>query len=115
VFRVEFFVDDKKLGNALRALTGLAADNPTVQPVVNAMKTNGKVKAKGNGDAVSLFADYAKENKFKEFAARDLKAFCKHAGWAESSASYFAKKLVDAHVLKKMGKGNQVRYAMVNA
>ena len=36
MFKVEFFVDDKRLGNALRALAGLAHGAPTAIPVVNA-------------------------------------------------------------------------------
>jgi hypothetical protein len=46
MFRITCFVDDTKVGAALRALTGVAKEQPKVEAVVNATVKGGKVVAK---------------------------------------------------------------------
>jgi hypothetical protein len=107
MFRVTFLCDDKKLAEALRGLTGLAAGSPDVQPVVNATLKNG-----GSDDAVTLFTQYLKEHKLKILTAADMKAFCKYAGRSPNSHSYFGRQFVGAGLLKRSGKGANINYTV---
>jgi hypothetical protein len=111
--RVEFFCEDKKLGTALRALTGLIVGQPTVQPVVNAQVKTGKLKAKTSGDPVSMFAQYVKDNKHTQIHAEDMRVFAKSIGRPTTSYGYYLKKMQDAGLLKKTGKGTASGYKVV--
>lgn len=44
MFRVEIFVDDRKLAECLRNLVGVAVDHPKVEPVVGAEVRRGKIR-----------------------------------------------------------------------
>jgi hypothetical protein len=112
MFRVSLFCDDKKLAEILRGLTGLAIGSPEVAPVVNGAKQNGKAVAAGNGDLFADFDNYVKKHKLKEITPAGMKMFAREIGRAESSHTYFAKRLVNAHLLKKTGKGAKVVYVV---
>ena len=114
MFRIECFVDDRRLAEALRALTGLAVGSPAVQPVVNAAKKNGAVVAAGRGDHPEMFLKYAKANKLDKFAATAMREYCLSHGMAATSYSYLAKQLVKAGVIKKSGKGTKATYTVVS-
>ena len=114
MFRIEAFVDDKKLGEALRALAGIAIGNPAVQPVVNAEEKDGKVVPSGNGSLPGAFANYVKRHKLGEFGPQEMKKFVKGMGKSESSANYFTKRLKELGLVKKAGgSGPRTRYAVV--
>jgi hypothetical protein len=113
VFKVNFFCDDKKLADALRALAGLAAGIPEVLPVVNAVHKNGKVQAQ-SGSMEEQFARYAKANSLTKFKAADVTGFCKVAGFAPASRSYLIKQLVKSHIVKKSGAGTSTVYTVVS-
>lgn len=112
MFRVSFFVDDKKLPGALRDLMGVAAGSPEVMPVVNGVEKGGKVVAAAKGETCDLFVAYAKKHKLEKIAAPQLRAFCKSIGSAETSYTYYGKQLVAAGCLKKHGKGSQTYYTV---
>jgi len=113
MFRIGFFVDDKKLAEALRSLQGVAIGAPEVQPVVNAVVKNGHAKPKGRGDTTQLFLDFAKKRKLDKFGSEAMKDFCREVGRAESSAVYYAKWLEDHGTIKRAGKdGLQNRFVV---
>ena len=110
MFRVSFFVDDKKLPGALRDLMGVASGPPEVNPVVNGELKNGKVVASTRGDSCTLFKTYAKKHKLTKIAAPQLREFVKSIGASETSYSYYAKQLVKEGCLKKVGTGSKTTY-----
>ena len=112
VFRVSFFVDDKKLPGALRDLAGVAAGHPEVQPVVNGEMKGGKVQAAGPGDNCALFMKYAKQHKLTRIAAPQLREFCKSIGASEASYSYLAGQLLKGGCIKKHGKAAKTYYTV---
>ena len=111
--RIEFFVKDNKVGEALRNLAGLAVGDPKVQPVVNGAIRKGKVVATNNGETVDMFLKYAKTKSMKEFTPKDLRAFAKSIGKSESSATYLSSQLVKNGVVKRTGNTTNTRYTLV--
>jgi hypothetical protein len=113
MFRVSFFVDDRKLGDSLRALAGMIQGSPEVQPVVNAeVGKNGKLAAKTSGTAAALFMDYLGRRKLKEVNAGVAQEFLKGIGRAPGSATYVIKKVIKLGGLKKTPgtKGSSTTY-----
>jgi hypothetical protein len=72
MFKIECFVDDKKLGQLLMALSGIAYD-VTPTPVVNAKRV-GKAVKQVAGSKLELLMTGLHSRKLKEFAAVDCKA-----------------------------------------
>ena len=113
MFRIEAFVDDKKLGEALRALAGIAIGNPAVQPVVNAEEKGGKVVPSGDGSLPSAFVEFVKARKLSEFGPQEMKKFVKGMGRSETSSTYFTQRLQALGLVKKVsGSGPRTRYAV---
>jgi hypothetical protein len=104
--RVEFFVEDRKLGTALRALVGVAHGAPTVTPVINAeAKPNGHIEARGEGTTEELLAIWLSANGYKKGAqvvARNIKEFNREHGKSEKSATYVLKKACEAGLMRRM-------------
>jgi hypothetical protein len=121
MFKIEIFVEDKKLAEALRGLVGLALEAPKVTPIVNAKAHKGKVVAATNGDPIELFQKYARDKALKDsVTVKDLKGFASSIGRSATSYSHFLNKLVEANILKKHkipGKkgANSMRYTLVNS
>jgi hypothetical protein len=111
ISRVEFFCDDKRVGEALRLLVGIAHGAPSVQPVTNAkVKGNGKdkklVAATPNGSAAELFARYLAETKAETITAALARQVMQQTGFAPNSYSYVFKILKEARAIKpEPGKG----------
>ena len=114
MFKVDFFVDDKRLGAALLALVGLAHGQPSVVPVVNIVKQgrNG-VAAKSDGSTVERFAEALKPMKGKTIIARDVGSMMRPLGLAHASRGYVLKQAVDAGLMKKSGKGSGTKYTVL--
>jgi hypothetical protein len=113
VFRVEFYVDDKRLGNALLALVGLAHGQPSVTPVVNAVKKgNGLDAVVKSGSSVERFAELLKSHKGEVLIARDVGKLMKPMGMSLSSKGYMLKQAVKTGLLKKSGKGSGMKYTV---
>ena len=112
MFRVEFFVDDKRLAGALRGLSGVAAGEPKVQPVVNATTKNGKVAAASSGDVCDMFLTYAKKHRLASFGADVLREFAVSIGRASSAYGYIRNDLFKCGVIRKIGKGATMKYAV---
>jgi hypothetical protein len=113
MFRVEAFVDDKRLAQLLHAMTGVITGAPTIQPVGNAAVSGGKVTAANSGELCDMFWAYAKKHKLTTFKVNDMRNFCKTIGMAESSRGYVLKKLFACHAVKKTGKGSAMSYTVV--
>jgi hypothetical protein len=114
MFRVEFFVDDKRLGAALLALVGIAHGQPGVVPVVNAAKKgNGIDAVVKSGSSVERFATALKPMKGKTIVAGDIRPIMKTLGMQPSSRGYLTKQAVKAHLLKKSGSGSSSKYLVL--
>lgn len=102
MFRLECFVDDKKLGDALRALVGIAVQPPTVQPVTNAKKgRNGHLQQESNGKLLDLFMLHLDKEKPGEINAKYVRAFLERNGTSPGSANYLLQQLRDTKRIKK--------------
>lgn len=107
MFRFEVVVDDKKLGDALRALAGIAHQVGTPQPMVNVIKAaNGKLHAETGGALAEMFMHYCQKNGIATVKQSGLKAFLKASGRSPNSVSSATVQLVAAGILKKIGKPN---------
>jgi hypothetical protein len=114
MFRIEFFVDERRLGKALIALLGLAHGLPSVTPVVNAEKKgNGLVAKVKGGSSLDRFAAEIKQFKGKTVVTRDLAPIMTAIGLAPKSAGYIVAEAVKAHLLKRHGKGSSTSYTVL--
>lgn len=111
IFRVEFFVEDKNLGRAKRALAGIAMDLKDT-PAVNTKKTaNGVSPQVTNGDLVKLFAEFLfKKLKLQTISAAHAKGFLKSIGRSDNGYPYLLKKSTEYGLLVKAGTGPATKY-----
>lgn len=119
MFRIEAFVEDKKLGDVLKAMAGLTRGTPVVMPMINVEEQgDGPVKAAGNGNMVHLLGAYLRKSHRTRISAKEIGAWLKSQGRSPMSASYMAREAVKAHVLKKAsnvkGGVNSGLYDVVN-
>jgi len=113
MFRVSFFVDDRKLSEALRSLAGVAIGSPEAQPVVNAEKgANGTLKAATDGTITAQFIAHIRQHKLHEVRCKDAQAFLRSIGRSKASATYMLQECVKAHALTRRGKGNATVYTV---
>lgn len=113
MFKVDFYVDDKRLGAALLALIGIAHGQPGVTPVANATVNGGKVVAKVNGSSLDQFAEQLKKLKGQPFRARDVDALMKTIGLAPTSRTYMLQRAVEEKLVKKHGVGSAMTYTVI--
>ena len=113
MFKVDFFVDDKRLGAALLALVGIAHGQPGVVPVVNAKLNGHKVVAVSDGSSLERFAAALKPMKGKSIVAGDIRPMMKSLGLQPSSRGYLTKQAVKAGLLKKSGSGSSSKYLVL--
>jgi hypothetical protein len=107
MFRIEIFVDDRKLSYVLWALSGHVLEMKPPQPVANAQVKNGKVRAKAQ-DRVGMLMQYLRENKITEMKGPStIREFCVTHGLSEKSYSNVLHGALKAKVLtrRKAGKG----------
>jgi hypothetical protein len=110
MFKVEFFVEDKKLPDSLRALTGLIRGLPSVVPVVNVDESHHSgLKPKTNGALLDAFALHIARFDHP-FGPSDVREFLKSIGKAPGSASYLVQKARAARLIKVIGKSSSVKY-----
>lgn len=115
MFRIEFFCDDRRVGDALRNLMGIAIGSPTAQPVINAEKTNGKIKAQSGGKLIEMFAHHIANIKDDTFTPKDAQAWLKKLGKSPLSASYILKGVLAQGLVKRTGKSSQSIYHVIKA
>lgn len=101
ISRVEFFCDDKRVGEALRALVNIAIGAPSVQPVTNARKSGNGLAAIGSGKAIDQFADHLAKAKPKEITPDSMREWLQSVGLSGASYSYLLKHAVAAKMIKR--------------
>jgi hypothetical protein len=112
MFRVEFFCDDKKLAEALRALMGVAHGAPSVVPVVNAIKTGNGLAAASGGSHVDRFIVGLKG--VDAFSGHEARKIAKAQGLNPASSNHFLKNAIARGVIRKAGgKGSHTTYKVV--
>jgi hypothetical protein len=103
LFRIEIFCDDKKLSYILWALTGHVLGDPKIQPVVNAAKKNGKVRAKTSGKQMEMFAEFLKKLNPKTVVTSPMvREFCEKNGWKGDSCYYVVWQAKQRKLLKRI-------------
>jgi len=115
MFRIAFFVDEKRLGRALFALVGLAHGSPEVVPVVNVEKKkgNGLTPKIASGSSVERFGEALKPHRGKTVKMGDFAPLMKGLGLSEASRGYLVSQAVKAHLLKRHGKGTATTYTVL--
>jgi hypothetical protein len=108
MFRIEIFVDDRKLSYVLWALSGHILEMKPPQPVANAQVRNGKLRAKTSGNRVEMLMQHLRERKITEMKGPSMiREFCVANGLSEKSYSNVLDNALKAKVLtrRKLGKG----------
>jgi hypothetical protein len=114
MFRIEIFVDDKKLSYVLRTLSGHVLEMKPPQPVANAQVENGRVRAKAQ-DRIGMLMQHLRENKITEMKGPSvIRDFCVAHGLSEKSYSNVLDNALKAKVLtrRKGGKGTSFIYTV---
>jgi hypothetical protein len=112
MFKVEFFVEDKRLPDSLHALTGLIRGLPSVVPVVNVDEGHPSgLKPKTNGALLEAFASHIA--RLDRFRPQDVRDFLKSVGKSPSSSSYLVQKARAARLIKMVGKSSAVTYIVI--
>jgi hypothetical protein len=102
MFRIEVFVDDKKLSGFLHACAGLVASMSPPMPVVNVREKG--LEAVTNGTLPAMFYAELKKKEMMEFTPEAAKKILKDLG-SEESYSYICKKLKEHKQAKLMKRG----------
>lgn len=113
MFRIECYVDDKKLHILLRGLQGLALGAPGVWPAENAVYKNGKLQAEAaEGTSVGMFIEHIRKQKLRAISPKQARAFLKEKGRSVNSYSHLLRDSIKRGVLKKEGSGADSRYVV---
>jgi hypothetical protein len=115
MFKIQFFCDDKKVGDALRGLMGIALGIPEAMPVVNAEVTKTGIKQQSGGSLPQMFVHYITSNKIDRITPAETRAWCKKQGMSPLSASYVLKNAVNMRVLRKEGMSSKTVYFIIRA
>jgi hypothetical protein len=105
MFRVSFFVDDKKLSYALWALTTIAIGKPDVDPVINAKKRSNGVAQQTGGTLLEMFTAQLTKDKPAQINARYVKQWMQNAGLNPVSHGHVLKEAQRTKLIRKIGKG----------
>jgi hypothetical protein len=109
ISRVEFFCLDKKVGEVLRLLTGIALEVPKVTPVTNAVPTKNGLKQQ-HGSTMEAFVKYLKKKKLQEVTAVNGKELMKELGMRERNYSNLFRHAAEQGILRKRGSGLKTRW-----
>lgn len=108
VHKVEFYIEDKNLGRASRALTGIGAKNVRWVPQSGATVDKGEVREVGGNATSAVGAEIMKLGR-PVVGSGDIKAAAKAAGYSPDSYTYYANGLVKTKVLKKTSTPGQFK------
>jgi hypothetical protein len=111
VFRIEFYVDDKNLGEAFKRLAGIArnlqhAYVPNLEP-----KANGKLRV-SSADSQQMFIKEMHKRKLTQVNADAAREICVTMGFSPTSYSYMLQSLTKVGVLKKSGTPQRYVYTL---
>jgi hypothetical protein len=109
ISRVEFFCPDKKVGEALRALAGIALQTPEVTPVTNAVKTKNGLRQE-HSSTMEAFVKYIKKNRLKEITAGQGREFMRELGQREKNYSNTFRNAAEQGILRRRGSGMKTRW-----
>jgi hypothetical protein len=111
LFKVEYFVEDKRLADSLRALSGLVRGLPSVVPVVNVEEEPhpSGLKAKTNGKLLGMFSEHVAKLDGPIKAAA-VKEFLKSIGKSPGSSSYLIQQAIAARLVRRVGKSSATTY-----
>lgn len=111
MFKIECFVEDKRLAEALKALAGVVRGMPSVVPVMNVEDERTGLKAKSNGsNLIQVFADHVVSDKITSFTPKDVQAWLVKQGRSKLSSNYICKNLVKNGFVKRVGKSSNSTY-----
>jgi hypothetical protein len=113
MFRVEFYVDDKLLGEAFKRLSGIARNvQHNFVPNLEA-KPNGKLHVAA-ADSIEAFIKTMKKHRWDEVDAAKAKTIVTEMGFSPTSYSYMLQGIVKAGLMtkRKIGKGPASVYAL---
>ena len=113
MFRVTFFIDDKKLAAVLRDLASHHALEVHPEPVANVVQAkNGKITAAGSelGLTDMVEAVWQHFRRKEEFTPQEVKDFMKTSGWSTLSSSYATKCLIKAKLITAHGRSSATTY-----
>lgn len=114
MFKLEdVYVEDKKVGEALRALIGIVIGVPKAIPVINAEVQQGKITQKTNGKLVTMFAHHLHSSKIDTMRPADVREWLKQQGMSVTSASYLVKIAERSGIIRRSGKSSQTTYHVV--
>jgi hypothetical protein len=105
MFRVECFCDDKKLAKVLWVLQSVGVYNVSSQPVVNAEKSKGKIRAKTTAaDKLEILRQLITQRDLKEIGPTEIKEVAQQAGINEKGYSNILRAAIKARMLSRVGK-----------
>lgn len=88
MFRIELFVEDKKLAPFLQAVAGLVAQMTPPSPVINVEERPSKISAASNGTLPDMFYADLRRRKVKNFTTEESKTWLEKAGKSPLSYTY---------------------------
>jgi hypothetical protein len=108
MFKIEFYCEDKNLGEAFKRLSGIAMD------VTHAYVPNLEKKADGKiyqtaVDSVDMLTKELHKQKLTEIMGPQMKEIVSKVGLNPASAAHYTQHLITAGVLKK---GKKIRNTM---
>jgi hypothetical protein len=106
VFRIEVFVDDKKLAAFLNAAAGLVASMSPPLPVVNLAPNHKDLKAASGGTIVQSFHAELKKKRQATFTALEVKEYLERIGKSPLSYNYLIGQLKEQKLVKMVSRGN---------
>lgn len=114
MFKIEdLYVDDKRLGDLLKAVAGIAKGTPRAVPMMN---IDDRLAANsGGGNLSQVFADHLVKNKIEAFSPQDVKMWLAKNGRSKLSASYITKGLIKVGMIKRTGQSSATRYTVQRA
>jgi hypothetical protein len=106
MFRIEIFVEDKKLPAFLHAAAGLVVSMSPPAPVVNVKEPNGGGMVAASGGTISeLFYSELKKKRMHEFTTNEAKSILNAIGGNDRSYNYVTKVLQEAKHIKLLHRG----------
>jgi hypothetical protein len=103
MFRIEVFVDDKKLPGFLHACAGLVVSMSPPTPVVNVQEEG--LKAASNGSIPDMFYNELKRKKMQEFTPAEAHGILNALGASDASYNYVCKILKDKRKARLVKRG----------
>ena len=106
MFRIEVFVDDRKLAQFLQVSAGLVHSMTPPQPVINAQQKNGNLVQATEGKISDMLLAHLKKNGQAFFTSKDAQAYLKTIGKSPASSNYALKELKDQKLIKLLKQGH---------